>query len=595
MPGKLLKVIGGFTAVITAIPLFIEFLRTVANKKAIADFFSDTFKYGWLFKVFLASLVLFAISLIFDYRKKEKQVGFRFAHSDQKLITRVNKYNQNIKYARIITGSLATILFILLIIFEFRMGRLGIVGGSFGKNEIFTEKLEFKIRDGRPSKFEFSYDNSIPYKADSNRQERLFKRFYKQGVIYTGQYDNSTTDSIISLEVRWIGDPLSCPIDTHFFGEFSKCTVDVTSDANMVSNFILGFTYMHLCDKSDKALEYFSMVRKSIDSLKYINFYVTLRLGELREIIDKYTARIQSNQNRIKSNEDSPLLVDTTSSPSKSDSTKSKGIIQKDTKHFSDGKTLDDSVANDIIVDSFSNTSIEYMKKIVRGVNTKGGLYLGLSTLTEVFEPYYIFPIYICEDKNTKQINSVTKRHPSDTYFDFQEMDNGKFSRGPLPLPYFASDIELYLKKYNQGALYKFSRPPKIYSYNSTMADPFKGKYSGIRVALNTNIPTDSIKYFVKEIFFPSAENNIESHIKWVWPNFNGFGFPFHVLVSPDSVLLIYEMHKNSNIYYKINSKTDYYDPKGILIMDIEGFIRKRYGNYSHYIIHKAPEVKFED
>ncbi len=597
MTSTLKKAFTAISEIFTAVCTLIIILKTISNKNEVVNFFLDTFKEPLLFLLFIILFVSFLITLQINYKIVIKLTSFSPAEDVNKSII-VNRFNRQLKYKRITFGILSIISFSWLLYTEFKIDKFGILGGSFGENKIFTEQLTGKIKNGKPPNFKWVGNNDINYSIERSRAERHFKRHFSQGVLYTGQYDNSSNDSVINMDVRWIGNAIDCPVSTDYYGQFTKCTIDVNFDANLVSNFILGFTYMHLC-KKNKALGYFKLVYNSIADVTDVN--IRARLIPLRDTLDLYTNQLMEATNK-------KLSVAKIIQPQQDiDSNRTKidtSQVAKIDEYLKTGHPVDSTgivvcEPEDVYNDTFSNMPADSIKEIIRSVDMNGRIETGVPNIHRTNNEINFYPFYVY--RTNDQYTILYKINIKDSYYQFWNLNTNKNDYRALPHPYISSHIEQYIVEQIPAAKrYRFTRPAKLILYEKNNFNCLDVKRSGINCVIMANIPKSSFNNIFSQVNFPGSSEKESASLTSRGKAGELKYFPCHIFESKTSRVFVYQKKANSSTYFKVSedlqTPVSYKEtkPEEFTSSDLDDYIKTNFATFLHYTIYKAPEIKID-
>lgn len=284
------KWLQGVIAVATAIGLLFAAIKWGTDRNAFYDFLDTSFKSTKYFIFFLCSLIAFVTASCISIIAVRPRIGFRQSSNS---IKRIKQRNFIVLAARIVFAILWITSICLVIQQEFKIEKYGVVAGYFGDNKMFAGVLEDSIKGGvnalmpsSPNQFILIEDSRINFGCDTNVSKKIFFRRFEEGAVYSGYFDIAA--QFISLDIRWLkNNNSSClPINT-YKDRIAKCTCDVYANADMMSNFILGFICINLC-KFEQATVYISNVRQQIDTISDI--VIKKRLIKLKKITDDYMA-----------------------------------------------------------------------------------------------------------------------------------------------------------------------------------------------------------------------------------------------------------------------------------------------------------------
>ena len=207
------KVVTIIVAASTFIGIVTGVIAWISDKNKVLNFFNETFKVGWLFWIFLSLIAAVLIGFCLSRKKELRDIGLVPAPKSDPARLGIKRYNNRLQIYRFASISLAVICFIILLWLQYKPEALGIYGGSFGGDNLFIEQIHGKVRKGgQEAGFCHHVDPAMIFLTDVKKQTKQFHRKYVQGILYSGQYDNVRKDSVINLEVKWMGGPFNCSI-----------------------------------------------------------------------------------------------------------------------------------------------------------------------------------------------------------------------------------------------------------------------------------------------------------------------------------------------------------------------------------------------
>jgi hypothetical protein len=602
LPAPINKVADFITKAFGVVGILIGVIVLLGNRNKVLDFFTDTFKISWIFYLFITFVFVFSISLSIKLKQQINDAGFTqsLALDIERLV--IKRFNNGLKIFRILSGSFTGICFVFLLWSEYKTQQLGIYAGSFGTDIRFNEQVHAKVRDsGRITGFGYFSNSLMPYREEFQKQELLFHRYYDQGVLYSGQYDNTTKDSIINLEVKWIGGPFACPILSHFSGEFSKCTVDVNADATLISNFILGFANMHICNTS-KALTYFGRVYSDIESTN--NAHIRARMKPLKDSLDRY---IKSMTELSQVSSKPKEMPNNTSSPNKEDEQTDSVVLEhflalpknsviNTDKLSTDNQSVESEISGEpdnIIFDNFSTMSVDSARSLITAIDMSGNLTLHQPGTKSDGIKFTLYPLHVYKYKEDYYV--AYKLDPNDAWYSFVNLHTMVEERHSIS-PLTPGQIENYLRSRSQTT-FKFLRPARIKYYNNLKSYSTEGKYSGVTVAIWSNIPKELLANKIKRFVVENANEGMISL------SYDSLGlikyYPCHILTNVDVIFIekdykkpLYFEYQGDDVDY-LNRNRENLRRKPILD-SIQTYINENYKQYHHIEFQKSPLFRIE-